>query len=204
MLVFGGASYLIGRLGLPPCLIDREIIARRLDGNPDFSSLQTVLKRGKGSQNEDQPLEFQAFDLLELDGEDPVAMPNIQRKERLEALLADAEPPIFVADQVIGAGEKLYDVMCGAGQEGIIAKRIDAPYLGRRTKDRLKVKCTRRCLNGAVFLSISFVARSSRSASGFASSLWRMVPRWIPDSEFPQLLLASYPRQRPGRYDGQL
>src|SRR3546814_7298484 len=34
--------------------------------------------------------------------------------------------------------------MCGAAQEGIISKRADAGYLGRRTKSWLKVKCTRR------------------------------------------------------------
>ncbi|MFT4055162.1 MAG: DNA ligase D [Novosphingobium sp.] len=134
----------IAALDLPPCLIDGEIIARGKDGNPDFSSLQVVLKRGKGSQGEDRPLEFHAFDLLELDGEDLAAMPNIERKERLEALLADAVPPVFNAHHVIGAGEKLYDAMCAAGQEGIIAKRVDAPYQGRRTKDWVKVKCTRR------------------------------------------------------------
>lgn len=141
---FGPLAAHIAALDLPPCLIDGEIIARGPDGNPSFSSLQAVLKRGNGSQGEDQLLEFHAFDLLELGDEDLASMPNIERKERLEALLADAAPPLFVADHVIGAGEKLYDAMCGAGQEGIIAKRIDAPYRGRRTKQWVKVKCTRR------------------------------------------------------------
>jgi DNA ligase D len=134
----------IAALDLPPCLIDGEIIARGKSGNPDFSTLQAVLKRGHGSQAETDALEFHAFDLLELDGEDLTAMPNIERKERLEALLPDPQPPIFVADHVIGAGEKLYEAMCAAGQEGIIAKRVDAPYRGRRTNNWVKVKCTRR------------------------------------------------------------
>ena len=34
--------------------------------------------------------------------------------------------------------------MCEAGQEGIISRRADAPYRGARTKNWLKVKCTRR------------------------------------------------------------
>src|SRR3546814_20602206 len=34
--------------------------------------------------------------------------------------------------------------MCGAGQEGIISKRADAAYSGRRSKNWVKVKCTRR------------------------------------------------------------
>jgi bifunctional non-homologous end joining protein LigD len=163
---FGPLAAYIAALDLPSCLIDGEIIARGLDGNPDFSSLQAVLKRGKGSQSEEQPLEFHAFDLLELDGDDLTALSNIERKERLEALLADVAPPVLVADHVIGAGEKLYDAMCDAGQEGIIAKRIDAPYRGRRTRDWVKVKCTRR----QEFVIVGW-AKSSARGRPFSSLL---------------------------------
>lgn len=134
----------LAALDLPPCLIDGEVIARGSDGNPDFSTLQNVLKRGHGSQGPTDALEFHAFDLLELDGEDLAALPNIERKERLEALLGEAAAPVFVADHVIGAGEKLFSAMCAAGQEGVIAKRVDAAYSGRRGKSWVKVKCTRR------------------------------------------------------------
>ncbi|MEO6387327.1 MAG: DNA ligase D [Croceibacterium sp.] len=131
-------------LDLPPCLIDGEIVAYGADGNPDFSSLQDVLKRGHGEQKDSDKLSFHAFDLLDLNGEDLAKLTNIERKERLEALLASAEPPIQVADHVIGAGEKLYRAMCDAGQEGIISKKIDAKYTGKRAKAWVKVKCTRR------------------------------------------------------------
>jgi bifunctional non-homologous end joining protein LigD len=134
----------IARLDLPPCLIDGEVTAPGPDGNPSFSALQAVLKRGHGSQAPGQQLDFHAFDLLELDGQDMTALGNIERKERLEALLAQARPPIHVADHVIGAGEPLFKAMCAAGQEGIISKRIDAAYRGARTKAWLKVKCIRR------------------------------------------------------------
>jgi bifunctional non-homologous end joining protein LigD len=134
----------IAALDLPPCLIDGEIVAYGKDGNPDFSSLQSVLKRGHGSQGEKDLLDFFAFDVLALNGEDLTGLPNIERKERLEALLAHAQPPIRVADHVIGAGEKLFGAMCAAGQEGIIAKRIDATYLGKRSQNWVKVKCISR------------------------------------------------------------
>jgi bifunctional non-homologous end joining protein LigD len=49
-----------------------------------------------------------------------------------------------VADHVIGSGERLLATMCGAGQEGIISKRIDAVYSGKRARSWLKVKCTLR------------------------------------------------------------
>ena len=132
-------------LDLPSCLIDGEIVAYDKEGNPDFSSLQQVLKRGHGSQKPSDNMAYHAFDLLNLNGEDLTGKTNIERKERLEALLGDAGAPIHVADHVIGAGEKLFDAMCAAGQEGIISKKIDARYqVGRRTKSWVKVKCTRR------------------------------------------------------------
>ena len=134
----------IAAMGLPPCLIDGEIVAYGKDGNPDFSSLQAVLKRGHGAQDEKTELFFFAFDLLEQDGKSLASLGNLERKERLEALLRDAKTPIAVADHVIGAGEKLYAAMCSAGQEGIISKRADAAYSGRRSKSWVKVKCTRR------------------------------------------------------------
>ncbi|RPF70984.1 DNA ligase D [Aurantiacibacter spongiae] len=134
----------IAGLDLPPCLIDGEITAPGSDGNPDFSTLQSVLKRGHGEQGEGDALEFHAFDLLEANGEKLDKLTNIERKERLEGLLRGAGPPVYIADHVIGAGEKLYAAMCDAGQEGIISKKIDAPYRATRTKAWVKVKCTRR------------------------------------------------------------
>ena len=141
---FGPLVEAAAALDLPSCLIDGEIVATDAKGNPDFSTLQNVLKRGHGSQKKGDNLHFHAFDLLELAGEDLTALTNIERKERLDALLGAASPPIHLADHVIGAGEKLYAAMCAAGQEGIISKTIDGAYAGRRSKSWVKVKCTRR------------------------------------------------------------
>ena len=156
----------IAALDLPPCLIDGEIVAYGKDGNPDFSALQAVLKRGHGAQDEATDLHLFAFDLLEENGKSLTALGNLERKERLEALFRYAAPPIAVADHVIGAGETLYEAMCGAGQEGIIAKRADAPYAGRRSKNWVKVKCTRR----QEFIIVGW-KESSAKARPFASLL---------------------------------
>ena len=153
-------------LDLPSCLIDGEIIAYGKDGNPDFSSLQKVLKRGHGSQGKGDALTFHAFDLLEVEGENLAKLPNIERKERLEALLRNAQPPIHVADHVIGAGEKLYRAMCQAKQEGIISKAVDSPYRSTRTRNWVKVKCTLR----QEFVIIGW-KKSSAKARPFSSLL---------------------------------
>lgn len=134
----------IAALDLPPCLIDGEVVALDGNGNPDFSTLQNALKRGHGQEDADHPLHLFAFDLLSLDGQDLKSLTTIERKERLEALLADAESPIHVSDHVLGVGERLLRSLCDAGQEGIISKRADAPYRSSRTRNWVKVKCTRR------------------------------------------------------------
>ncbi len=134
----------VAAMDLPPCLIDGEIVAYGADGNPDFSTLQQVLKRGHGAQTDTDDLAFHAFDLLTLDGQDLIKLLLIERKERLASLLDHADPPIHLADHVIGLGEKLYRQMCEAGQEGIISKRIDSPYRSGRGSSWVKVKCTRR------------------------------------------------------------
>ncbi|MCL6250808.1 DNA ligase D [Altererythrobacter sp. KTW20L] len=155
----------IAALDLPSALIDGEIVATDKHGNPDFSSLQAVLKRGHGEQGSTR-LQFFAFDLLEQDGEKLDKLGNLERKERLEALLKDAAGAVAVSDHVIGAGEKLYRAMCDAGQEGIISKRADAAYLGKRTQNWVKVKCTRR----QEFVIVGW-KESSAKARPFASLL---------------------------------
>jgi len=163
---FGPLVRAIAALDLPAALIDGEIVAFGPDGNPSFSALQAVLKRGHGEQREDTPFHFFAFDLLALEGMDLKPLGLIERKERLEALMQGARPPIHVADHIIGAGETLYRSMCGAGQEGIISKRVDAPYRKGRGKSWVKVKCT----NRQEFVLIGW-AKSSARGRAFRSLL---------------------------------
>lgn len=135
---FAPIAEAVAALDLPPCLIDGEIVTLDGDGNPSFSALQKAIKQEGGD------FVLFAFDLLSLDGKDLTKLGTVERKARLAALLPGDDPAIRVADHVVGAGEKLFDAMCKAGQEGIISKKADAPYRGARTSNWLKVKCTRR------------------------------------------------------------
>jgi bifunctional non-homologous end joining protein LigD len=120
-------------------LLDGEIVALNEKGNTGFSALQQAISEGG------RGLTLFLFDAIEIEGEDLAPLPNIERKARLASLVGEGRPPfILYADHVIGHGEKLFDAMCEAGQEGIISKRADAPYRSSRTKNWLKVKCTRR------------------------------------------------------------
>src|SRR5690606_13380289 len=89
---------------------------------------------------------YWAFDLLELDGRDLRRLPLVERKEALRKLLATlpAGSPVHFSEHVRGHGPRVLEEMCRNGREGIVAKRADAPYTGRRTRTWLKVKCRNR------------------------------------------------------------
>ncbi len=120
------------------CLIDGEAVALGEDGKPNFALLQATLKGG------DADLAYYAFDLLVDRGEDITKLPNLERKERLAALLKGVGGAILFGDHVIGKGEALFDAICKEGGEGIISKQADAPYRGGRGRHWLKVKCIAR------------------------------------------------------------
>ena len=120
------------------CLIDGEAVAIGEDGKPDFQLLQSTLKGGHAD------LAFYAFDLLVDQGKDIRKLSNLERKERLAALLKPVSAPIIYGDHVVGKGEALFDAICADGGEGIISKKANAPYRGERAKNWLKVKCIQR------------------------------------------------------------
>lgn len=133
---FGAIADAAAALDIGSALIDGEIVALK-DGRPDFSTLKEAISTGG-------PMSLFAFDLPMLDGESLASLPNVQRKERLRAILPENDACLRYADHVMGSGEALFDAMCREGFEGIVSKRADAPYRGDRTRAWLKVKCTRR------------------------------------------------------------
>ncbi|MGZ8350568.1 MAG: DNA ligase D [Allosphingosinicella sp.] len=142
-------------------LLDGEIVKLDEKGSTSFSGLQQAI--GEGGNG----LTLFVFDALAIDGEDLTRLATVERKARLAALLGEGEPPfILYADHIVGRGEQLFEAMCQAGQEGIIAKRADAPYRGGRTKSWLKIKCTHR----QEFVIIGWTP-SDAKARGFRSLL---------------------------------
>lgn len=109
-------------------------------GRSDFTLL-------KNSLNGKTPLVYFAFDLLEQDGEDLARLPLLERKERLQRLLSKlpAKSPIRYSDHIIGHGKEVLTAMRAAGEEGLVAKRVDAPYVpGARLPSWSKVKVIQR------------------------------------------------------------
>ena len=132
---FAAIADAAAQLDVGSALIDGEIVAFK-DGRPDFSTLKDAISTAGD-------MTFFAFDLLSLDGEDLTALPNVQRKERLRAILTESDRIRF-AEHILGSGEQLFETMCREGYEGVVSKKSDAPYRGSRTQAWLKTKCTRR------------------------------------------------------------
>ncbi len=133
---FAAIADAAAKLPVKSALIDGEIVAFK-DGHPDFSTLKDAISAGGD-------MTLFAFDLLALDGEDLTGLSNVDRKARLQPLIPEDDDRLRYSDHVIGAGEQLFETMCREGLEGIVSKRADAPYAGKRTKAWLKVKCTHR------------------------------------------------------------
>jgi DNA ligase D-like protein (predicted ligase) len=83
-----------------------------------------------------------AFDVLHVGGRDVRDLPLPERRAILEGLL-DWRDPLRMTEQMTGDGAQLLAQACRDGWEGLIAKRADSPYLSKRSKDWLKLKCTR-------------------------------------------------------------
>ncbi|CAN7658569.1 DNA ligase D [Bosea sp. LjRoot9] len=135
---------LVDALAKLPCetaLIDGEAVALGASGISSFSALQEALSEGRTDA-----LVFFAFDLLHLDGEDLRAEPLLARKEQLEALLqaAPADGPLRYSEHFVEPGQTMLRHACRMGLEGVVSKRVDAPYRSGRGRDWIKSKCTQR------------------------------------------------------------
>jgi bifunctional non-homologous end joining protein LigD len=156
MRVAGGEARLLTRKGLdwtdrfgriagagaklPDCLIDGEIVALDKDGSPDFAGLQAAL-----SDRKTDDLVFFVFDALFAQGEDLRALPLAERKRRLSALLdgldAAGMRSIRFVEHFQSGGEAVLRSACRLTLEGVVSKRLDAPYVSGRGEDWIKAKC---------------------------------------------------------------
>jgi ATP-dependent DNA ligase len=98
---------------------------------------------------EESPASFVAWDLLALDDEDLRAVPQGERRARLERVLAAAEPPVHLTpatrDRALAAD--WFDRFEGAGLDGVVAKRLDGGYqAGKRAMLKIKHERTADCV----------------------------------------------------------
>lgn len=125
---------------LPDGLYDGEACALDATGSPDFPALQAALSDGKTAD-----LILFVFDALFLMGEDLRSLPLSERKARLRAAVEGAGEAVArrirYVDHFETAGDAVLQSACRMSLEGIVSKRLDAPYRSGRSESWQKSKC---------------------------------------------------------------
>jgi len=122
-------------------------LAAALDGDPadgfvvDGEAVAFVGGRDRFG-GEGGELYLYLFDVLFADGRDVRELPLEERRTVLEGLLRFRDP-LRITEQMTGDGAALLEEACRDGWEGLIAKRLGTPYVSTRSRDWLKLKCTR-------------------------------------------------------------
>jgi ATP-dependent DNA ligase len=131
---------------LPPgCLLDGELVVLQPDGKPDF---RAILARENGTRGRAEqrsrslPVVYVVFDLLFAAGESLLTAPLRDRRAALTDLVAAAgSPHLVLSHGVVGDGLVLFAAVQEQGLEGVVAKRLDAPYRpGERSDAWQKIK----------------------------------------------------------------
>lgn len=124
-------------------ILDGEIIVMH-KGIPDFRMLarrEHIIDPLKIKYLSQQlPASYIVFDILYHDGIDLTGKPLFERKKILDEVLFESDS-VLRCDYISGDGEKYYRAVVERGLEGVMAKRMDSPYLtGRRSRYWLKIK----------------------------------------------------------------
>ncbi len=133
------------------CVVDGEIVIAG-DSGLDFEALLLRIHPAASRVKllaEQTPASFVAWDLLALGGDDLRELPLATRRERLERVLGAPNPPVHLspATRDRALAEDWFRRFEGAGLDGVMAKRLDAPYrAGERTMIKVKHARTADCV----------------------------------------------------------
>jgi bifunctional non-homologous end joining protein LigD len=198
----------LAALPLQSAWIDGELVVLDASGRSDFGALQRALR-----PKAEHAVRYVAFDLLYLDGYDLRSAALEDRKALLEKLVPH-EGRVRYGDHVSGNGDSFYAHMCELGVEGMVSKRRDRPYLAKRTRDWVKIKCLGReelVVGGYTDPSGSRVAigallvgqrengelrYAGKVGTGFSRELLRSLKKELAAKEIERPPFANAPRGR--------
>src|SRR6266571_9297546 len=125
-------------------IVDGEIVALDARGHSNFERLQERMHVRVPSENlvSQMPVVYLAFDLLYCDGYDLREAPLLERKQLLQRLLHASERFRY-SDHQLEQGKELFELAKETGLEGIVAKRVDSPYVSDRSAHWVKLKVTK-------------------------------------------------------------
>ncbi len=128
-------------------ILEGEALAINEETGEFYPFQVTIQRKRKYSVEEysrEYPLKLFVFDLLYLGGEDYTVKPYIERRKALEELLSQTNTlrpsEMFITDNAKDV-EAFFEDAITRGLEGIMAKRLDAPYTaGSRNFNWIKLK----------------------------------------------------------------
>jgi bifunctional non-homologous end joining protein LigD len=123
----------LGALPVDNFTFDGEIVA--YDGD------RTSFARLQHPDRATRPV-YSVFDLLYLLGQDTTDLPLSDRQALLAQALAGAPDTVTTVTGTSGEADALLAQACADGWEGLVAKRIAAPYRSGRSPDWQKLKCS--------------------------------------------------------------
>jgi bifunctional non-homologous end joining protein LigD len=118
------------KLGARSFTLDGEAVVCGPDGVAIFDALH---RHGTVSE-----AMLYAFDLLELGGVDYRPMPLRKRKEQLARLLGRQDVGIVLSEHTDARGALVFEQACRMGLEGIVSKKLSAPYRSGPSRDWIK------------------------------------------------------------------
>jgi ATP-dependent DNA ligase len=121
-------------------ILDGEIVLFDPDGRQDFDALGQRIHPAASRINmlaEQTPTQFIAFDLLTIDDETLLGLPQAERRDRLEGVVGE---PVTLCPATTDPDEAEPWL---ERSEGVIAKRQDAPYKPGERVGMVKVKRVR-------------------------------------------------------------
>ncbi len=132
---------IVKQLNARQAIVDGEIVVLDAEGRSDFTRIQPRfgVSNPPESLQQKYPATFYAYDLLYCDGYDLRDVALETRKNLLRELLRPSDT-IRYSDHVLETGVELYEIARERHLEGIIAKRRDSRYVGRRSPLWLKFK----------------------------------------------------------------
>jgi DNA ligase D-like protein (predicted ligase) len=138
---FPHAAKAFRSLGVRSAYVDGELCGISEAGSTSFSSTQIAQDHADGER-----LVYIAFDLLHVDSEDLRSSAFLKRKERLAAMLCNhpGAESIRYSEHQVGGGPDFFRRACELNLEGVVSKRIDAPYAPGSREFWVKSKCLNR------------------------------------------------------------
>jgi ATP-dependent DNA ligase len=133
------------------CVLDGEVVIAGSNGL-DFEALLLRIHPAESRVKllaEASPASYVAWDLLALGDEDLRAAPLSARRVKLEKALGKRAKSVHLSPKTLDREEALewFSRFEGAGLDGVMAKRLDAPYrAGERTMLKVKHQRTADCV----------------------------------------------------------